>query len=62
MAVWQKSSYCSEGNACLNVAAAGNGTVRLRESEAPGAVLTLKRAALHGLIRALKAEGNRNRP
>ncbi|WP_308103206.1 DUF397 domain-containing protein [Streptomyces sichuanensis] len=60
--MWQKSSYCSEGNACLTVAAAGNGAVHLRESEAPGTVLTLKRAALHGLIRALKAGGTGTRP
>ncbi|WP_415925570.1 DUF397 domain-containing protein [Streptomyces sp. ME19-01-6] len=32
---WRKSSFSGEGNNCLNLASAADGTIRLRESEAP---------------------------
>ncbi|MEU3753344.1 DUF397 domain-containing protein [Streptomyces olivoreticuli] len=54
---WQKSSYCSEGNACLNIAAASDGTLRLRESDNPGSMLAPAPAMLGSLISTLK--GNR---
>ncbi|MEV5243070.1 DUF397 domain-containing protein [Streptomyces cinnamoneus] len=60
--MWQKSSYSHEGANCVNVAVANDGTVRLRESDAPATVLAIKRTALHGLIRALKAQGTGIRP
>ncbi|MEU1351790.1 DUF397 domain-containing protein [Streptomyces sp. NPDC005775] len=54
--VWQKSSYCAQGNSCVHVAA-GNGTVRVRESGDPtGAILHTTPTALHALLRALKQE------
>ncbi|MEU5421089.1 DUF397 domain-containing protein [Streptomyces sp. NPDC020799] len=53
---WQQSSYCSEGDACLNISAAPNGTLLLRESDNPGTVLTLTATQLRTLIRMLKGE------
>ncbi|KAF4409785.1 MULTISPECIES: DUF397 domain-containing protein [Streptomyces] len=53
---WQQSSHCPEGNSCVNVASAADGTLRLRESESPGAVLAPTRAALRALIRDVKAD------
>ncbi|MFI9235957.1 DUF397 domain-containing protein [Streptomyces sp. NPDC053079] len=52
---WWKSSYSANSSNCVNVAAADDGTVRLRESDDPDTILTLTPAALHGLIRAAKA-------
>ncbi|MEV8479284.1 DUF397 domain-containing protein [Streptomyces sp. NPDC051173] len=53
---WQQSSYCSEGDACLNIATAANGTLLLRESENPGTALPLTVTQLRTLIRMLKGE------
>ncbi|MET7644419.1 DUF397 domain-containing protein [Streptomyces sp. NPDC005426] len=54
--VWQKSSYCAQGNSCVHVAA-HNGTVRLTESGDPtGAILRTTPAALGALLRTLKEE------
>ncbi len=59
---WQKSSYSGSGqNDCVEVAAAGNRSVRLRESDAPAHVLAPSPAALHGLLAHLKAGGARIR-
>lgn len=52
---WRKSSFSGEGNNCLNVASAADGTIRLRESEAPDTVLTTTPARLGDFIRAAKA-------
>ena len=52
---WQKSSYCQEGDACLNVAASSDRTVRLTESSDPGgAILTTAPTTWAVLLRALK--------
>lgn len=51
---WQKSSYSGDSSNCVNVAAASDGTMRLRESDDPDAMLTVTPAVLHGLIRAAK--------
>ncbi|KOG66428.1 hypothetical protein ADK76_02420 [Streptomyces griseoflavus] len=51
---WQKSSYSNEGVNCLNVAAAPDGTVRLRESDAPEVILSTTREGLAGLVAAIK--------
>ncbi|MEU1308962.1 DUF397 domain-containing protein [Streptomyces cinnamoneus] len=59
---WQESSYSASSSNCVNIAAAEDGTIRLRESEAPVTVLTVKPATLRGLIRALKAQGAGSRP
>ncbi|MFI6862928.1 DUF397 domain-containing protein [Streptomyces sp. NPDC050421] len=54
--IWQKSSYCAQGNSCVHVAAQ-NGTVRLTESGDPtGAILRTTPTALRALLRTLKEE------
>ncbi|WP_030733693.1 DUF397 domain-containing protein [Streptomyces sp. NRRL F-2890] len=55
----QKSSYSAEGANCVNVAAAPDGLLRLRESTDPGMTLTVRPAALRGLLRAIKADPGR---
>ncbi|WP_431043417.1 DUF397 domain-containing protein [Streptomyces sp. P1-3] len=52
---WKKSSYCQAASNCLNLAAAPDRTVRLRESEHPGTVLRTTPARLGTFIRAAKA-------
>ncbi|MFD5190624.1 DUF397 domain-containing protein [Streptomyces sp. NPDC058357] len=52
---WQKSSYSNEGANCVNVAAAPDGTLRLRESDEPDVVLTATRTGLSGLLAMIKA-------
>jgi len=52
---WQKSSYSAEAANCVYVAAAADGTVRIRESDAPGVILTATPAALRSLLLAVKA-------
>ncbi|KUM80184.1 DUF397 domain-containing protein [Streptomyces curacoi] len=54
---WQKSSYSGgpEGN-CLYVATAPDGTIRLRESDAPDVILTTAPDGLAALLRTLKAD------
>ncbi|MET9655488.1 DUF397 domain-containing protein [Streptomyces sp. NPDC006510] len=57
--MWQKSSYCGEGESCIHVAAPASGTVDLTESADPtGAVLRTTPAAWAALVRILK-EGHR---
>ncbi|MGC5565021.1 DUF397 domain-containing protein [Streptomyces sp. FR-108] len=48
---WQKSSFSGgpQGN-CLYIAAAPDGTLRLRESDTPGVVLVTGAQALAGLL------------
>lgn len=51
---WQKSSYCGEGDACLNIAA-HRGSVKLTESsDSGGAILTTTPAIWSVLLHALK--------
>jgi hypothetical protein len=53
---WQKSSYCGEGDACVNVAADASG-VHLTESGDPtGAILHTTPAAFATLTQALKTD------
>jgi hypothetical protein len=51
---WQKSTYSGDGSNCVYVAAAPDGTIRLRESDEPDAILVTTRARLHELICSLK--------
>lgn len=54
--IWQKSSYCAQGNSCVHVAA-HNGTIGLTESGDPtGAILRTTPTALRALLRTLKEE------
>ncbi|NUS83327.1 MAG: DUF397 domain-containing protein [Streptomyces sp.] len=52
---WQKSSYSSEGNACLYVSSTADAAIRLRESDAPDTILTTTPNALRAFIRSAKA-------
>ena len=53
---WQKSSYSSEGNNCVELANAPDGTIRLRESEDPTVALTLRPSDLRSLLAAARIE------
>ncbi|NGO41984.1 DUF397 domain-containing protein [Streptomyces ureilyticus] len=50
---WQKSSFSGDQANCLYVAATPTGTVHLRESDTPDAVLTTTPTTLATLIRTL---------
>ncbi|MCD9141801.1 DUF397 domain-containing protein [Streptomyces albireticuli] len=52
---WQKSSYSQEASSCVYVAATPRGTIHLRESEAPEAILTTTPDRLRPLISHIKA-------
>lgn len=58
---WQKSSYSSEGNNCVELATAPDGTIRLRESDEPTTALTLRPSGLYSLLVAARREIT-NRP
>ncbi|MFE6159172.1 DUF397 domain-containing protein [Streptomyces sp. NPDC056486] len=47
---WQKSSYSSEGNNCLELATAPDSTLHLRESDDPAVIVTLRATALGSLL------------
>ena len=51
---WQKSSYSSEGNNCLELATAPDGTILLRESEDPTVSLALRPTDLDSLLTAAR--------
>jgi len=53
---WQKSSYSSEGNNCVELATTPDGTIHLRESDAPATTLTLHPSGLHSLLAAARRE------
>ncbi|MFI0741994.1 DUF397 domain-containing protein [Streptomyces sp. NPDC021100] len=55
-APWQKSSFSSTGGNgdCLEVAALGASTLRLRESNEPGTVLALTPTALRSLLALIR--------
>ncbi|MBH1934083.1 DUF397 domain-containing protein [Streptomyces sp. AV19] len=52
--VWQKSSFSGQAVNCLHIAGAADGTLRLRESDWPKAVLRSTRATMRGLLVAIK--------
>lgn len=52
--IWQKSSFSGEAANCVNVAAAPDGTLRLRESDDPDVMLTANRAGLSALLASIK--------
>jgi Domain of unknown function (DUF397) len=56
VSAWQKSSYSNEGVNCVNVAADPNGSIRIRESDAPHVMLATTRAGLRDLLAAIKAD------
>ncbi|MFJ2294350.1 DUF397 domain-containing protein [Streptomyces sp. NPDC087894] len=56
--VWQKSSFSGEAANCVNVAAAPDGTFRLRESDEPDVILAATRVGLSALLASIKAGGS----
>ncbi|MGW0828639.1 DUF397 domain-containing protein [Streptomyces sp. NPDC002845] len=54
---WQKSSFSEggDGNTCVEVAAANEDHIRLRESDDPTTELTTATAPLAHLIRSVKS-------
>jgi hypothetical protein len=53
--LWQKSSYCGEGESCIHVAAPTPGAVDLTESGDPtGAILHTTPGAWADLVRTIK--------
>lgn len=52
---WQKSTYSvGEGGNCLYLAAAPDGTIRLRESDTPDEIIATTPARLAALIGGIK--------
>lgn len=54
---WQKSSYSNAAVNCVNIAAAPDGTLRLRESDTPQATLSVARNGLAAFLAAIKGNG-----
>ncbi|MBN3931066.1 DUF397 domain-containing protein [Streptomyces verrucosisporus] len=52
---WQKSTYSAEAANCVYVAASDDGTIKLRESDRPGSILTTTPESLRTFIRGIKA-------
>ncbi|WP_405907846.1 DUF397 domain-containing protein [Streptomyces sp. NBC_00828] len=56
--LWQKSSYCSEGDSCIHVT--GTGSIHLTESsDLTAAILTTAPATFRTLLQTLKKDPNR---
>jgi hypothetical protein len=53
--VWQKSSYSSTGNACIEIATDDGGVIRMRESDEPGRTITTTPVKLAAFIAGVKA-------
>lgn len=51
---WQKSSYSSEGNACVEIAVAAE-VILIRESDDPETVVSTTPEKLSAFIRGIKA-------
>ena len=54
--IWQKSSFSAEAANCVNIAAAPDGTLRLRESDEPDTILAATRTGLSALLASIKAD------
>ena len=52
---WQKSSFSAEAANCVYVAAADDGTIKLRESDDPGTIVTTTPENLRAFILGVKA-------
>ncbi|MFI2291311.1 DUF397 domain-containing protein [Streptomyces niveus] len=52
---WQKSSYSGTAGNCVNIAAADDGTIKLRESDDPGTIVTTTPEKLRAFILGVKA-------
>ncbi|MFD4758123.1 DUF397 domain-containing protein [Streptomyces sp. NPDC058439] len=56
--VWQKSSFSGEAANCVNVAAAPDSTLLLRESDDLDVILVATRAGPPALLASVKANGS----
>ncbi|MFK8848827.1 DUF397 domain-containing protein [Streptomyces sp. Ac-502] len=54
--VWQKSTYSSEGDNCLELAVGLEDAVLLRESDDPFVVVTVSPVVLGGLVRSVRSD------
>ncbi|MEF3112866.1 DUF397 domain-containing protein [Streptomyces chrestomyceticus] len=54
--VWQKSTYSSEGNNCLELAVGLEDAVLLRESDEPFVIVTVSSRVLGGLVRSVQGD------
>lgn len=52
---WQKSSYSPDAGNCIYVATADDSTIKIRESDAPGVILTTTPDNLRAFIQGVKA-------
>ncbi|MEU2870790.1 DUF397 domain-containing protein [Streptomyces olivoreticuli] len=52
---WQKSSYSEEASSCVYLAATAAGTIHLRESDSPEAIITTTPDRLRPLISHIKS-------
>ncbi|MGA5817697.1 DUF397 domain-containing protein [Kitasatospora sp. NPDC094028] len=52
---WQKSSFSSESVNCIELAAAPDSSIRLRESDDPDLILTTSPDGLRALLRGVRA-------
>lgn len=52
---WQKSTFSGEANGCVYLAAADDGTIKLRESDDPGVIVTTTPEKLRAFILGVKA-------
>ncbi|MFB6871068.1 DUF397 domain-containing protein [Streptomyces sp. NPDC056323] len=58
--LWQKSSYCGEGDACIHISTSPAHTVALTESADPtGAILRTTPTAWTALVRTIKESHTR---
>lgn len=57
--IWQKSSYCGEGDSCVHVAATPRAIHTTESADPGGAALTTTSDAFRGLLRSLEEEPHR---
>ncbi|MET8942242.1 DUF397 domain-containing protein [Streptomyces sp. NPDC004542] len=53
---WQKSTFSEEASSCVYLATTPAGTILLRESDSPEAILTTGPAQLDALIATLRTD------
>ncbi|GAA3807108.1 DUF397 domain-containing protein [Streptomyces phyllanthi] len=56
---WQKSTFSPDGSDCVYVATPHDGTILLRESDEPEAILSTGPRQLQALITSVRSKPNR---